>query len=133
MSNVFCLLVSFMVSSWTEGGAGGSDSESLVLLSNHFACFLIPPSDSCSVLQEALYHHRASPLAPSTAVRLCCRPLVEETEGRWSWCYCHRRVNSRTEHFSSRIFLAFGHFGGCLKAELHSVCFHASRGCCFLK
>lgn len=61
----------------------------------------------CSVLQEALYHHWASPLVPSAAVlpSVCCRPLVEETEGRWSWCYFHRRVNSRTEHFSSRVSL----------------------------
>lgn len=124
------LFVSFIVSSWTEGGAGGSGLESLVLLSNHFFSFCFSTVRlfvGCSVHQEALYHHWASPLAPS-AVRLCCRPLVEETEGRWSRCYCHR-----TEHFSSRVFLVFGDFSGFLKAEQRSVSFHASRGCCFLK
>lgn len=47
MSNVFvCLFVSLLFSSWTEGDAGGSGSQTLVLLSNHFACFVFLPSDS---------------------------------------------------------------------------------------
>lgn len=65
------LFVSFIVSSWTEGGAGGSGLESLVLLSNHFFSFCFSTVRllvGCSVHQEALYHHWASPLAPSAAV-----------------------------------------------------------------
>lgn len=121
-------LASFIVSSWTDGGASGNGSESLVLLWNHFACFrwftvrlfLFPPEGALPPLG-----------LPSGS--LCRHPSVLSPPGGEDRRSRVEVLLSRTEHFSDRVSLVFGCFGGFLKAELHSVYFHASRGCCFLK
>lgn len=134
----FCLLVSFLViflldwrGRWWKWFTNTRPPVKPLCL---FCFSTLRLSVGHSLHQVALYHHRFSPpisLCRWAAVRPCCRPLVEETQGRW--CYW-----SPTSELTNRTFFkqGFSWLWLCLrflKAELHSVYFHASRGRCFLK
>lgn len=132
MSNVFVCLVSFLFlfSSWTEGGAGGSGSQTLVLLSNHFACFVFLPSDSQLATVSTRWRSTTtgSLLFRRAAVRPCCRPLVEETQDRW--CYWSPTSELTNNIFQTGFFLSvviFAVFEGwtplCLLSRLQGALF----------